>query len=312
LAKRLVVEEELRRAGVKIDHVWGECPDTPEGRLNKHIRATVAEYEREKEAEPIRDRLVVVDDILSENSRQLEMLLDLCLSGDFTREVLTERKVRLETTIRSLEGERQVLLARLSAQQLTTSQIQTLNEFMAAARAGIDLGDNAFSVPRAGIEELNVRATLSVEDGNKEVKAECVVGERVFNLHPTELVLGDSATTLKGQATAENVNEVQAALYRIEVLHDAVKVKQSAGVKVHIWLTLAEVEDLVATCGNGIVGQRDRVVLGLLVEETAGYIKHHLRIAGYHDQLFSDSLVSGVYDHTKGVARKINNSAGNT
>jgi general secretion pathway protein A len=43
------------------------------------------------------------------------------------------------------------------------------------------------------------------------------------------------------------------------------------------------------------------------LEETAGYIKHHLRIAGYQDQLFSDSFVSGVYDHTKGVARKINN-----
>ena len=43
------------------------------------------------------------------------------------------------------------------------------------------------------------------------------------------------------------------------------------------------------------------------LEETAGYIKHHLHIAGYRDQLFSDSFVSGVYDHTKGVARKINN-----
>ena len=43
------------------------------------------------------------------------------------------------------------------------------------------------------------------------------------------------------------------------------------------------------------------------LEETAGYIKHHLLIAGYQDQLFSDSFIAGVYDHTKGVARKINN-----
>ena len=43
------------------------------------------------------------------------------------------------------------------------------------------------------------------------------------------------------------------------------------------------------------------------LEETAGYIKHHLHIAGYQDQLFSDSFITGVYDHTKGVARKINN-----
>lgn len=43
------------------------------------------------------------------------------------------------------------------------------------------------------------------------------------------------------------------------------------------------------------------------LEETAGYIKHHLRIAGYQGQLFSDSFIAGIYDHTKGVARQINN-----
>ena len=43
------------------------------------------------------------------------------------------------------------------------------------------------------------------------------------------------------------------------------------------------------------------------LEETVGYIKHHLRVAGYQGPLFSDSFVTGVYDHTKGVARKVNN-----
>ena len=43
------------------------------------------------------------------------------------------------------------------------------------------------------------------------------------------------------------------------------------------------------------------------LEETAGYIKHHLRVAGYQGQLFSDGFASGVHDHSKGVARKINN-----
>ena len=48
MSKQLVVEEELRRAEVDIDYVLGDYPDSPEGRLNKHIRATIAEYEREK------------------------------------------------------------------------------------------------------------------------------------------------------------------------------------------------------------------------------------------------------------------------
>ncbi|MGD9147756.1 MAG: recombinase family protein, partial [Anaerolineae bacterium] len=51
LAKQLIVEEELRRTGVQIEYALAEYPDTPEGRLNKHIRATIAEYEREKISE---------------------------------------------------------------------------------------------------------------------------------------------------------------------------------------------------------------------------------------------------------------------
>ncbi len=54
LAKQLIVEEELKRAGVRVEYVLAEYDDTPEGRLQKHIRATVSEYEREK----IRERMV--------------------------------------------------------------------------------------------------------------------------------------------------------------------------------------------------------------------------------------------------------------
>jgi site-specific DNA recombinase len=53
LAKQLIIEEELKGAGVRIEYVLGEYEDSPEGRLNKHIRATIAEYEREK----IRERI---------------------------------------------------------------------------------------------------------------------------------------------------------------------------------------------------------------------------------------------------------------
>jgi site-specific DNA recombinase len=54
LAKQLIVEQELERDGVRIEYVLGEYPNTPEGRLQKHIKATIAEYEREK----INERMV--------------------------------------------------------------------------------------------------------------------------------------------------------------------------------------------------------------------------------------------------------------
>jgi general secretion pathway protein A len=43
------------------------------------------------------------------------------------------------------------------------------------------------------------------------------------------------------------------------------------------------------------------------LEETVGYVKHQLQIAGCRSPIFSDSFLVSVYDHTKGVARKINN-----
>ena len=43
------------------------------------------------------------------------------------------------------------------------------------------------------------------------------------------------------------------------------------------------------------------------LEETAAYVKHHLRVAGRHDPLFGDGFIALVHDHTKGVARRINN-----
>lgn len=54
LAKQLIVESELKRAGAGIEYVIGEYADTPEGNFMKHVRASVAEFEREK----IRERAI--------------------------------------------------------------------------------------------------------------------------------------------------------------------------------------------------------------------------------------------------------------
>jgi len=54
LAKQLVIEETLTRYGVQIDYVIGSYENNPEGNFMKHVRATVAEYEREK----IKERMV--------------------------------------------------------------------------------------------------------------------------------------------------------------------------------------------------------------------------------------------------------------
>lgn len=44
-------------------------------------------------------------------------------------------------------------------------------------------------------------------------------------------------------------------------------------------------------------------------EETAGYINHHLKLAGRTDTLFSEDAVTLVHDAARGLPRAVNNIA---
>ena len=51
LAKQMIVQDTLERVGVEIDYVLADYDDTPEGQLQRNVRAVVAEFERLKIAE---------------------------------------------------------------------------------------------------------------------------------------------------------------------------------------------------------------------------------------------------------------------
>lgn len=71
---------------------------------------------------------------------------------------------------------------------------------------------------------------------------------------------------VKSQATPANIDEVQAAIYRFQALQTAVKAKARNGTKAHTWLSQAEVKKLLSLPDETtIIGQRDRLALGLLV-----------------------------------------------
>ncbi|MCB0179828.1 MAG: site-specific integrase [Anaerolineae bacterium] len=73
------------------------------------------------------------------------------------------------------------------------------------------------------------------------------------------------ALKAKAGATPENIGAVQATVFRIDALNEAIKVEATKGQRAHTWLTQAEVKRLMATCGDSLQGKRDRLVLGLLV-----------------------------------------------
>jgi site-specific DNA recombinase len=146
------------------------------------LQVGLEEYqaERERELRPIQERLGVVEDLLAENRRQLERLLELYLSSDFPKELLTERKTRLEMTIAAVEKERLSLGAHLAARTLTNKQIQSLQEFAAEVAQGLKVAEGDFDTRQRIVAMLDVQAILTMEDGKKVAYARCMLGERVL------------------------------------------------------------------------------------------------------------------------------------
>jgi site-specific DNA recombinase len=178
----------------------------------------LAEYQavRERESAPIRQRLKVVDDLVRENRQQLERLLDLYLSGDFPRELLTERKTRLEATIEALARERAGLLAHLEARTLTPGQMQSFLEFAAKVGQGLDLADANFETRRRVIEELDVQAVLTVEDAQKVAYVSCIIHPEHERLLCELQPVAEEAAKVKGPVLAQPTNGIRRGWFDLQ------------------------------------------------------------------------------------------------
>jgi site-specific DNA recombinase len=164
------------RADIVDSEVWQWIRDvmSDPAELRKELENRRAE--REKENEPLRDRLIVIRDLVSEHRSQMERLLDLFLSGEFQKDMLVDRKTRYEKIISSLERERNRLMAELESNTLTSEQLQTINEFASdVEQAFAVLDENDFDEKRAMIYRLGVQVRLSVEDDEKVARASSVV-----------------------------------------------------------------------------------------------------------------------------------------
>jgi len=136
--------------------------------------------ELEQNAAPIQTRLAVLDDLLADNRAQLGRLLDLYLSGDFPKEVLTDRKTRLAATIAALERERGNLAASLENETLSEERSATIAEFAAQAATGLELVGDDVQARRALLRALAVSGVLTVENGERVLYVKCALGRTVF------------------------------------------------------------------------------------------------------------------------------------
>jgi len=77
----------------------------------------------------------------------------------------------------------------------------------------------------------------------------------------------------KGSARPDNIDVIQAAVFRTQALQNAIKIQQAKGEKAHTWLTYHEAEQLLEACSRRPSGKkefeiytlRDRLAIGLMM-----------------------------------------------
>jgi hypothetical protein len=133
--------------------------------------------EREQANAPLRERVAVIDDLLTENQQQLQRLLGLYLEGNFPKDMLVEHKTRLEKTISGLGKERAGMMAHLEARIITSEQVQTIEEFAARVKSGLDLANDDFELQLQVVEMLDIQVTLAIENEEYIAYVQCLVDE---------------------------------------------------------------------------------------------------------------------------------------
>lgn len=149
---------------------------------------TVVKQESERQSTPLRERIATVDALLEDQQGQLSRLLDLYLTGDFEKNVLVDRRSRLDTTIASLERERSDLAGILENRTMSDDKIKRILAFANNQKTKVELATRNFETRRELIEELDVKATLVREKDEVIVYASCVLGEEKLRAASTTTI----------------------------------------------------------------------------------------------------------------------------
>ena len=126
------------------------------------------------------ERLEMVEGQIEAQDIQLTKLLDLYLSGDFPKEVLNERKVRLEKNLENLRKEHQELTATLEDIALTDRQVDEIQEYCDSIRDRLDTA--SFDEKRQLIDLFDVHGKLAIENEEKVIYITCLLTPQPVSL----------------------------------------------------------------------------------------------------------------------------------
>ena len=165
----------------------------------KEIQSFVEKWyaAREREIEQAKSRAANLFNDLKANERLLR-LLDLFVSGEFSKEMLLERKTRLEDTLVELERTKAELNTHLQTAVLSDDQIAELEAFCAEVRTGLD--NATFEDKRRYFDLLDVRGKLAVENNEKVAYLSCKIGKQRVVQMPISHLSNTGATAMRSIA----------------------------------------------------------------------------------------------------------------
>jgi integrase len=149
---------------------------------------------------------------------------------------------------------------------MTTTSLSQYHELDYSAIERADLRPTTKFKYRREIENL-LRAGVNPLDFNalQEYAAGLKSSRQAFLRSALRLVSSEYEQALKAGATDKNIAKVQAGVYRLEAMHSAIKVEVKKVVKAHTWLTGAQVREITALCDGSLEGQRNWLILSLLL-----------------------------------------------
>lgn len=140
--------------------------------------------EQGRSAQALSARLELIESQLAENEKQLSKLLDLYLSGSFERDMLAERRVRLEENKEKLGKEHTDISSYLMQTVISDEQVEDIKSFCESIKDELDTA--TFDQKRQLLEMLDVRGTLAIEDNERIIYVKCLVAPRQrLSLAPT-------------------------------------------------------------------------------------------------------------------------------
>jgi hypothetical protein len=98
------------------------------------------------------------------------------LDGEFPKEVLTERKARLEDLLVNLGKEHDDLMGHVQHVTMTDDQLSYIEEFCAKIRVGLENAD--FKTKRQIIELLDIRGKVAFENEKKVLYLKCLINPK--------------------------------------------------------------------------------------------------------------------------------------